>query len=756
MASSRTPASTHPPKARIARGSSPPKKQGELELRLAIARDGLGIELGAPARLGPLDVTELAMTLPAVRFPVDVSGGVQRFRHRRGVLERMTFELQADALSRAAAPELRGLLGEKTPQLFVAVRPWGATIGIADDELGRALAFEIAVDAYEDELRLTVFGSRGLGLQAPAAALAAQAVEGVLKKRARREGSRFVIEEVPAHVARALLPDAGARAPDCRGARFTAITCASDAWILHVSRGVAAPTTDDAVRAREAATLLKDADDARMLGDFERARALDLYCLERAPRHAEVCRRIADLDRLAGGRAEAARAILSDASEPTHSWALAGELAIEAHDASGAASALLRAAEEEIIPALAALALERGASVAPDAIEALSWLDRAIARAPTSARLHWTRAAARIALGRMRDALADVEEIEAMTRGAGAKHAVWRRAATLWTTAGHAAEARALFERALRFMPDDAASLAGLGTTMIAQGKVARGVALLSRALQHAERSRGQTVDTSPYALALAHALAEQLGDRPAAIARVRTIGSAAREAVMARGLEGRWRAALGDKAGASLAYAQMRDLAASASELGPADEARALLLEAATFERKARADVAAAQAHLGVALRLFPRDAAVAGAYRDVNDVLSSPSLPSEVSPSTVADRPKAGGGAYMDADSHVDADDDEARADDLLRRYRGAPNDDRIVDELATVLTRLGRSHEVLALLAGRYEDASPERRAALAPAQIEVLARLERDARDRGHDHEAQLFRDAIAAMGGAIEP
>ena len=290
-------------------------------------------------------------------------------------------------------------------------------------------------------------------------------------------------------------------------------------------------------------------------------------------------------------------------------------------------------------------------------------------------------------------------------------------------------------------MPDDAESLAGLGTTMIAQGKVARGVALLSRALQHAERARGKTVDTSPYALALARSLAEQLGDRPAAIARVRTIGSAAREAVMARGLEGRWRAALGDKAGASLAYAQMRDIASSASELGPADEARALLLEASAFERKSRADVAAAQAHLGVAIRLFPRDPGVASAYRDVNDVLSSPSLPEVAAPPTTA---------HSNADN-----DDEARADELLHRYRGAPNDDRIVDELATVLTRLGRSHEVLALLAGRYEEASPARRAELAPAQIEVLARLERDARARGHDHEAQLFRDAIAAMGGAID-
>ncbi len=708
------------------------KSRATVELRLAIGRDGLGIELGGSAKIGCIEVTELALTLPAVRFPVDVSGGVQRFRHRRGVLERMTLEVTADALAHAAAPKLRGLLGENSPQVWTAVRPWGATIGITDDAAGRSLAFEIAIDAFEDELRFVAFGARGMALHAPAVALAALAIEAMVGRVSRREGVRFAIENAPSRIARALLPEAGARAPDCRGVRFSAITCAADAWILHVSRGAGAEASEEAVRARESATLLREADDARIQGDLERARALDLYCLERAPRHPEVCRRVADIDRIVTGRAEAARAILSDASDPKFSSALLGELALEAHDATAAAAALLRSADEEVSPSLAAIALEHGASVAPNAVEGVMWLDRAIARAPTSARVHWTRAAARIALGRLRDAIADVEEVEAMTRGAAAKHAVWRRAATLCTTAGHPGEARALFERALRFMPDDPESLAGLGGAMIAQGKIARGVALLSRALQQAERARLPSSLTAPHALALARALAEHLGDRPAAIARASSIGNADAEATVARGLEGRWRAALGDKAGASLAFAQMRDLATER------DDARAMLLEAATFERTARADFAAAQAHLAVAIRLFPRDKTAGDAYREVSSLLGAPSVI------------VAGPRAHQEPER-----DDESLADDLLRRYRAAPTDDRIVDDLATVLTRLGRSHEVLALLAARFEDASPERRAALAPLQIEVLARLEREARSRGHDHEAQLFRDAIAMMGGTLE-
>jgi tetratricopeptide (TPR) repeat protein len=720
--------SAPPGKVPARSGSARPASRGKrdkppIELRLAIGRDGLGIELAGAARFGTLEMTELGVTLPRVRFPVDVSGGVQRFRHRRGVLERLTLELSSDALMKDAAPRMRGLLAEDTPRVWVAVRPWGATVAVIDDAAGRIVAFEVAVDTFEDELRLTPFSARGINLHAPAVALSIQAMQGILGRTARREGARFVIEHAPERITRAVMPEAGARAPDCRGVRFTAVTCAADAWILHASRGAAASPPEEAVRIREVADLLREADDARVVGELDRARALDLYCLERAPKHPEICARIADIDRLASGRAEGARAILSDSSDATRSLALAAELAIEAGDSAGAAAALLRAADQEAVPALAAMELERAATIAPDPMQALEWLDRAIARAPSSARLHWTRCAMRLSLGRLRDAVADVEEIEAITRGAAAKHAAWRRAAGIFAAGGHPVEARGLFERALRFVPDDPEALAGLGAAMIAQGKVARGVALLSRALQHAERARRPSSETSPYALALARALADQLGDRPAAIARARTIGNADREAALARGLEGRWRAALGDKAGASLAYAQMRDLALALEGVGASNDTRAMLLEAASFERKGRADVPAAQAHLAVALRLFPRDAAVLQAYRTVTS---------------------------------TDVASDDARADELLARYRQTPEDERVVEELALVLTRLGRSHEVLALLASRYEDASADERARLVPAQIEVLARLERDARARGHDQEAQLFRDAIQQMGGAIEP
>src|SRR5262249_21483517 len=105
------------------------------------------------------------------------------------------------------------------------------------------------------------------------------------------------------------------------------------------------------------------------------------------------------------------------------------------------------------------------------------------------------------------------------------------------------------------------------------------------------------------------------LGDRPAAIARLRTVADASAEGARARGLEGRYRAAIGDKAGASLAFARMRERVTSVSvEAETAD----MLREAAQFE-VGRGDLLGAQRHLGVALSLRPQDFAIEEEYRRV-----------------------------------------------------------------------------------------------------------------------------------------
>ncbi len=801
------PPALSPPAPASTRGERPTvdRDSSNVELRLAIGKDGLGIELNRTARLACIDVTEIAVLLPGVRFPLDVSGGVSRFRHRRGDLRRLGLEVGARSLERWAAPKLRGLVSTESPNVWIAVRKDAGTVGIASREADVVLAFDVTLDTHEDDVRLTVTHARGMGLSAPATSLAIAALRAVLGDRATREGARFTLSRAAAGVARVLLPEAGARAPSCSGIRWTTTAAAADAWILLASDGGQADVVAEAARAREAAALTREGDDARVAGDLVRARALDLAAMDRAPRHPALAARVAEIDALAGGRAEAAIAVLNEAERETGAprGPLAGELLAESGDTSGAIAAFARIGDTEPVPALAARCFERAAALADDHHDALVWLDLAVGRAPGVARIRWARASRRLSSGRIDDAVADVEHVEAIAEGARAKYGVWRRAGEMWRAAGLASDSATLFERALRYLPDDPEALAGLGAALVddatgtrgggavageatatralstrAVQRATRGAALLARAIELGE-ARGD--DVSAMTVDLGRALADALGDRPAAIARVRGVPNGARDAILARALEGRWRSGVGDVAGASLAWARARDLAAARFEGGSrtaddgaahlADATALWLLEAAEFERETRGDFPSAQRHLAVALRLRPRDAAIDRAYRDVCARLAPSPLahadraepgPTAAIPSGTAavTPPPPALVAVSAADSPLPAlrgaltAEDEARlsgrVEDLTRMLQGDPSRDDVVDELIPLLLRLDRSMDLFALLSGRLEDAPPARRAKLIPAQRAVLTRLEEDARAAGRESEATLFRDARNAL------
>lgn len=528
--------------------------------------------------------------------------------------------------------------------------------------------------------------------------------------------------------------------------------------------------------------------------------------LERAPRHPEIVRRIAEIDWLAGGRAEASLATLASAAganaeagtdvaaEGIARALLSAEAHADVHDTAAAVAAFVRAADGETVPALAARAYERAAELTRDPSVGLAWLDRAVARAPRLSHLRWARIARRLAVGRLEDALADAEHLEAQAQGAAARHAVWRRAGDAWVRAGLRSHAVPLFERALRFEPDDPEAVAGLGTALIDAGRPTRGAALLGHAIELAERegatrgrSRRAALEVSPSLVArmqieLARVLAHPLGDLPASVARLQTVSSDLPEALAARALEGRLRAELGDLAGASLAYAKLRDSASSraASPDGASSQQTASLVawlsEAATFERERRDDLLAAQRLYACALRLAPGDGDLQRAYRDVGARLAGsmplaptapePDAAEEEAPSSSPPSPRATRldrktepptpgrpfelGLSPPSAAYPGEAEDAARVEELTRLLQLDPTQDAIVDELADRLTRLGRTHELLAVLSARLEDASPERRAALAPQQRAVLERLEEDARAAGRDLEAAFFRDALVAL------
>jgi tetratricopeptide (TPR) repeat protein len=354
----------------------------------------------------------------------------------------------------------------------------------------------------------------------------------------------------------------------------------------------------------------------------------------------------------------------------------------------------------------------------------------------------------RLALGRLEDALADAEHLEAIARGTVAKHAVWLRAGRMWQIAGVGDHAAALFERALRFAPDQPAALAGLGSALVENGREARGASLLARALSLAEAC-GEP--TSSIALALARALAERLDDLPTAVAHAAAIAPDAVEGPIARGLEGRWRAALGDATGAGLAFARLRELSAAiaASE----DERRRrpiaeLLVEASKVEKKHRRDPLAARRYLGEALRLLPHDRELRRLYREACGIDAD--APDGETPSEArrvvsfdVDTPSESEASDLDIER-------SARVDELTRRLHADPKDDATADALADLLEALGRGHELLALLSAGLADASIERRIVLAPRARAALERLAVQAESAGRAGEASLYRDAATAL------
>lgn len=767
-------------------------EETDVALQLAIGREGIGLELARPARLGCLLVTELTATLPGLRFPIDVSGGVPRFRHRRGALTRMALELGARALERWAAPRLRGVVGTRTPDVWVGARRDGATMCIAgaapvegvDELAGRrglpVLAFDVHLMTEEADLVLVVAGARGTGLPAPASALAIACVEALVGRTAERRGAVFTFARAADALARALLPEAGARVPDASDARWAAPAARApqgDAWVLVAQTGaLAAAPTEDALRAREAAMLLREADDALVAGDLDAARAQAVEALEHAPRHPEIVRRILDVDARAGGRAEAALAMLVELNgggeDQARFGTTAGELLAETGDVEAALASLERAGQTEEAPALAARAYEIAADLARDPLDASAWLDQAIARTPRSVSARWARVGRRLELGRLEDALADVEHLEAMARGNRARYAVWLRAGRAWDAAGLSARAGALYERALRYAPEEPEALAGLGAALVKDGAArerARGVAVLTRACELADARREPS---SRLLLHLGRALAGALEDLPAAIARVAAIPIEAPEAAEARGLEGRWRARLGDLAGAALSFARLRDLAASIpAPQSPAEQRRAeaiaaMLAEAAEMERTRMHDPLAAQRYLGAALRLRPQDPDLRSAYREVGALVAGRSAEREPDRGAASEFPEteeasathhrpamSEGPALPKLDLSLAADEDAegaARVEDLTRRLQGNPGDDAVADELLTLLESLGRGHELLALVSARLEDATPERRASLAPRARAALERMAGAAETSGRTLDATLFRDAIAAL------
>jgi len=610
VATSLRPSTVPPRRAASAKALVGPPEDPRVPLRLTVTRGALGMELYEPIEIGPLSVERLSLTFAGLRFPVDLSGGVPRFRSRRGELQEVVLRVRLAELSRFGSKRVGEPFGPLVKPLAIWSLPGGVGVGLVAER--SALAFDLLWAADRGAARLVVSGARGIGLSAPALGIALRACDAIVEGFGRRSGRVVTISDAAGRIGRALLPAVGARAPSTADVSFGELFQELDEVVVALDATFPpAAASDEATRALELSRLTREADDALAESRVDQAREKLLEALEQAPRHPEIVRTLCELDTAVPGRAEAALGLLVETLPAAAAGSVGADLLLASGDRAGALAALERGAAEESFAPLAALLLERAAEIG-DSSQALFYLDRAVAIAPTLARPHQARLDARLVRGEVNGALADAEHLEAMATGAAAKHAVCSRAATSLLGAGYVKDAGRAFERALRYMPDDARATAGLGRALLSAGLTSRAMALFERAIVLSER-RGQPDGQA--LLELARLLGEKLGDLPQAIARARQVPPEAPEAEAARHVEGLYRSRIGDRVGASLAYGRMREIMELRGSSGA--ETLARLRDAARFELAERDDPTLAERHLAHALRLAPNEAELATEYR-------------------------------------------------------------------------------------------------------------------------------------------
>lgn len=739
---------------------------GPAELRLALARGRLGIELGTALSWGPLELTELSYILSDVRFPVDLSGGVARFRHVRGQLASVRVDLPLVAAARSFERRAQELFRHGPARLVIAPTLDGALVGVADDQ--SALAFDLVVAPLENGLRLIVERARGITLQGTAHGLACRVTEHLLQGAAERRGSVFWLKDPIGALLRAVLPDAGGRVPSTRGVRLYVDTSDDQKRARLVVRGQLegelAPISARVVRALETAQLLEAADDRAVRGDDD-ARVEYLHALERAPRHPEAALRLASLDLAAGDRAEAAMSTVLDVMGLTEAGLLGCEILGALGEDQAAYTAAARAAAEEPFGILSARAWLRAAVLAPDREAHSAAVEEAIARAPMLSAARWERLVSCLGRGDVRGALAEAEHLEAVAPDRDARCDNARRAAEALLERGFVREAERWFERALRYEPRGVRALAGLARALRERGKVDRALDLFARAVA---LSNGEDHSVT---LELARSLADFAGDLPNAVARVADIPQDALLAPEARVLEAEWRLSLGDAAGASRALGRLRAIAEFTRAETAASRATLVdaLVRAAELDKGALGDLAAARADLAAALKVAPRHKVatrlLAGLVQPLPAAGTAARVPSAESSETVrpesepAHEPAAqpAGGDTHAPEAHAasaaheleDEGELEVRVDQLTSRIRSDPRDAVAFTELAELLDRLGRDLELLALLSARIEDADASDSAPLLARRRAVLLRLAARARSEGRASEASLYESMAEA-------
>ena len=593
-----------------------------LPLCLSASRGRLGLELCEPVEMGPLIVENLLIAFENLRFPLDLSGGVPAFRHRRGQLQRISLSLDIQRLKSWVEPRLKSVVGTLERPLDLWCTSTGIGFGWVRDS--GAIAGELHWVPRGSDARLVVDSVRGIGGDQIVLADVLRALDAALSHGFSRHGRIWTHRRVGRTISRVLMPAAGARAPAADAVNFGSLLTDVDGVRIELDTHISEnPLDPSAVRALELAELVASADDALAKGQLEPAREAYLRALEQAPRHRELVLIVAEIDCLTGGREQAALGLINETMPAIAAGRIGAELLNSSGDRTGAVEALDAAIRTERYAPLRSLLQLRKVDLESEALDRARILDEAVAAAPTLSKVRWVRFEIRAKRGDVDGALADAQFLESCASGTRKKFDVCMRCGSAMAEAGLSLQAARFFERALRYRPDDDKAAFGLARSFVSVGQPLRAIALLERAIASAE-AEGQPDPAAQ--LLLACLIAKEAADLPQAVARARQIPSGSDIAVEARAWEARWRRNLGDIIGASVAWARMRELI----ELGHKPTGTSeWLLEAAEFERDTRHDILGCERHLAVALRVAPHNEKIQASYRQAAASLAANIVP-------------------------------------------------------------------------------------------------------------------------------
>ncbi|MCC7534939.1 MAG: hypothetical protein IT379_01930 [Deltaproteobacteria bacterium] len=523
LASSRPPAS--PPAADDAPRLGLVFEAGRGKLRVESP-----VTLASPAASRPIVLRSLDLDIGPVRFPLDVSGGAGRFRTRRMALARAELALPLPAIEALVSQRVRWLGRGSGVRVRLARGPAEDGVSLVVTLVPRSpsvspVVFGVALIADGLDLIALVHDARSAS-DGPAAPTSL-ALDALASIGARWDGTSMRFSRVDRRVLEEVLVARGFRLPDVRDVRLSAPRIVDDdvlllGWSPQVGAD-AAPLAH--ARLLDAHRRLGACDGALAKGDRLAARAALSTALAALPRSPPLLLRLAELDADEPGLEPSVRSVLlelstaAEGASPAVVDTLGLRLALRIGDLDDVYARAERLAADLDAPELAAAALtlagEALLATRPELGAALLWRASSLRRTDVHLHARLLAVADRAGLD-----LATIEELGARWLGA-ADDADERARAALATGRAAAAvgalpEARAWFERVLRYRPRSHAALVGLGRTLFALADAGRALRVLGRAIELADAASDRSLAADAFA-----ALADihlSLGDPTAAL----------------------------------------------------------------------------------------------------------------------------------------------------------------------------------------------------------------------------------------------